>query len=312
MFLLDLQGFIKRLFNVEAPQAATILMTLAVVVLGFLLNALSKMAGRRFERSNTRKLTLNAIEHLANRLTLKIKDLKETIESFNFKEDTPFLYPVLVVSETDVFRQMKYQDLFNAFFTGIENYFFWSKGSLSEPEKLAEFNRLWNIVAGLDKTIILIEERRLTFDSVNNGYRNAYNESLTKLRLAWSNYLRAYRLDNSLSPREVKFRDSLVSVIHNYATIPLNIRVRPYNTYHELVFKILALTDVDGNDADVNLVPLIEGCLEAITSFQNLEGYLNANIEQFKIYRKGFEEYRKKLIVVSEVLGRSKERRSSE
>jgi hypothetical protein len=159
---------------------------LIVVLVGFALNGISRVVGRRNERKNIRKLFANNVENLLERVPKEKEHLKVTAASFNIENDTPAVHFLAGMYQLDVFRDMTYKRVFEAYFTGMENNFRFTKGHRIRESKLLNFNKAWTIINRLEALSKLLEERRQSYNEENNGYRNKYNDALNELRKAWA------------------------------------------------------------------------------------------------------------------------------
>ena len=273
-----------------------------VLLVGFLLTGIARMVGRYVERNNYRQLFINNIRSLQTRLPLEIKNLERRVEALNPESGIRPFTPMPGIYQLSVFRDMTYRESFKAYFSGIENYFFWSADSSNEQEKLTEFNTMWGIVNALENYTLLmgdsVKERTVKREEANMAYR----ADLGNLQNAVSNYLRKYLDNHGRSEKQVQYYEEILSVMKNYySQIPPKFTESNY-TYKNLILPFQAINSrfYDGIDEDV--VVLTKAVAVAEKSYKLFIDFLETEVAQTTGFLEALKQMNRQLSSIIEKL----------
>jgi hypothetical protein len=136
--ILQLIDFVHKTFGIGKDTTATILVTLITFSAGILITITFKAIEGYLDRRNHRKLARLNLINLMKEIFHQATSYKKFAEEIKIETTTP-AFKQISISSTDIFYQLGYKNLYNAFFNGIENIHFKSRN-----KKRIAFNRLWS------------------------------------------------------------------------------------------------------------------------------------------------------------------------
>jgi hypothetical protein len=191
----QLQEYLNKTFNIDDRTSATIIITLFVFVLGILVNQLLKVISDFLKRKNLRKIFLLNLSELEKRALKQSHEYKSSSEQFSFTYTENFNLQKIDISQLIILKELGYKDTFNAFFSGIENWF-----KFKNLYRKA-FNKIWDAIFAMD----FWQGISLEMNHFNTAY-SAYNE---KRNLA----LQAFQtlLESKINTENLNHQDSNIA-----------------------------------------------------------------------------------------------------
>jgi hypothetical protein len=184
-FWQSLQHYLESSFNLEPGPAATIIISLFVFFIGFLIRGIINWLGRFKERRIVRRLFIDILKGLRDQIKKQRDGFKETSTSLDMKANTPWVINKATFFQIPVFKELKYSDTFKAFFLGLENSFVFLRGKSFILKKRQLFNKVWENNSNLDFWSEKIFTDFNKYLDKYNIYLDRWNNAVTELRLTW-------------------------------------------------------------------------------------------------------------------------------
>lgn len=105
-----MQEYFKRLFGISADTYATIMITLLIFVIGYVITALALIAKAYFERRSIRLLFVNMLNSIEKRLSAQEKSIKGTIVSLNIESSEPFVFSDTYLYQFSALKELSFRD----------------------------------------------------------------------------------------------------------------------------------------------------------------------------------------------------------
>jgi len=275
-----MQEFFRKFFGIDAAPAATITITITIFITGFLLNGFLRLINQYSARSKNRRIFIGNLKSLNESLKKAEDAVKDTISSLDISKSDPWLIYRPEFYQLLIFREMGYKDIFQAYFTGFENFFTFLKSKKSKRERRDSFNKIYANISHIE---LWASNTFLDFNKFlekYNEFGDKRNDAINRLRLYWEGLSTNNPAD--LRDFEIEYLNKLFRIIHNYRSIPTLKRVNPFNTQRNLVLPIRLLNKKSVPDMDMRAFNDI--ALEASNHYTNMELYLRVFKSQFNIY----------------------------
>lgn len=234
-----MQEIIERIFNISHDASATLIITLAIFILGYIITAIASTTTRYFERKSNRKIFLENLKNLNNPLKRQQRAFLDTINSLNIVTNSPWEYSRVDFFQIPFVREMSYKEGFKSFFFGFENRFaFWRSKKLRRRAYNKTWENLNNIQYWSDRAL---NDFYPTLEKLNQlGEKR--NLALNQLRQMWEQlFLVAKNDPTRFNQYEFEYLKQLNKTIAVYQKIPGKQRVFPFTTQRKLILPIRIL-----------------------------------------------------------------------
>ncbi len=292
-----MQRIIQEYFNINGQTAATILISLTVFISGFILNGLVKALAAFSNRRGNRKIFSTALNSLNDSIPRVEIALEETLASIRIDSNELWEINQPTFYQVSIFREMGYKDIFKAYFTGIENSFYFMCKANRNKKRREALNTLYKNISQL--------EAWSTTDFLNfsqifvkyNQFGDARNEAVEKLRIYWED------LTVKLNRQDVlhnQYLDRFFLILKYYKSIPTNERVNPYTTHRKLVLPIRILNKKYAKYIDLRT--FTDLALQASHHYVDMERYIRAIKIQIQEFRSHLSEIKSANNYILEIL----------
>jgi hypothetical protein len=145
-YLQNIQDTINRLFHIQSQTSSTIIISLSIFILGFISTEFIKGLNRINKRRIIKKIFLQNLNALINQIARQGKSYARFSTAFKSKSaEEGGLYSLQKIElyQIEVIKQIGYNNLFEAFFTGFKNIFllgYWNK------KRIKAFNKVWECI----------------------------------------------------------------------------------------------------------------------------------------------------------------------
>lgn len=288
-FWQSLQQFLKDNFNLQDAPAATIIISLLVFFLGFLIRGIINWVGEFRERRIIRHLFIDNLKGLSRQVEKQKNGFNETANSLDMKADSGWVFHKATFFQVSVFKEMKYSDTFKAYFLGIENSFtsFFSK--TFRLSKYKSFYKVWENNSNLEFWADKIFNDFGKYLDKYNTMLEDWNKAVSELRLTWAEFFRE-RNGKELPAKEIEFANKLQAILlpHYSKTSDENIAVKPYDVHTNLVRPIKELSEQ--YELNVDTIKLIETSLKSVNAYIELDTFVNNVKSQIEAHRDMMED----------------------
>ncbi|MFT4526026.1 MAG: hypothetical protein ACI85F_002188 [Bacteroidia bacterium] len=233
----ELQTLIRSYFNIDTGTSATILITLTVFILGFLIQWIARQIEKYLNRKNQRRNFNRTTEVLSKQIRKQAEGYFRSTETVRIDKKEEFYFAAVTLYPVRLFEDIGYQECYTAFFTGPENLY-----GAFKSRKIKPFNKIWETIYAVDKwhekTLVQFEGFVVKYNELNdlrnlpvNSHRkfidglipekariqsdpslkNYFNE-VGKIHVNWQNQLERRRPD----------------IVHRKLVLPLRILNRKY------------------------------------------------------------------------------------
>lgn len=171
-----LTNFLENTFSIDDNTSATIIITLTVFILGYIIMGLAKSISAYINRIKYRNLFKEMINEIARCAEIQSDNINKLIGTINIANNGYFNLKKQNINLLNNFNQISFESFYGAYFKGIENLF--------NRKKIIYFNKTFGIIDALTKNEIqiLIELDKC----VNNFNKHAdnWNDSTEKVKLS--------------------------------------------------------------------------------------------------------------------------------
>lgn len=157
-----LQKILNDLLGIDNNTSATIIITLIIFGIGLIFTQISKSIGSYIQRKRVKRICSINFESLEIGIKKESKAYQNLIESLRFENKHGWDFSQVHITSLDALREFGYINIYNAYFTGVENIF-------SRKIKLKAFQKFWS-------TLVIIPLWQKTMKSFINDQLKNYNE----------------------------------------------------------------------------------------------------------------------------------------
>jgi hypothetical protein len=296
---MTIQDYIEYLFNISHDASATLIITLATFLVGYLITATVYIVNKYLERSSNRKIFLDNLRDLTKSVRRQHKGLIDTINSLDIRANTTWEYSKIDFFQIPVFHEMSYKECFKSFFLGVEN-----QMNIFSSRKLKRhaFTKVWENL----NNVQYWSERGLDdfrqYLEAYNQYGERRNHSLNELRIMWEDLFQTAQMNpKKLANIEIEYAHHLDKIVSSYQKIPTKKRVGPFTTNRSLILPIRIL------NKKYHLLPLArtinDKAMEVGTYYNEMEVLLRNLRVQYRIYASAFRSIQKTNEKIIKILG---------
>lgn len=267
---------LEKDLGVDPNTIATIFITLLVFIVGIMFQFLAVEFRNWHRRKNKRRIfSLSLKRHLKD-IDQQLEGFVKSRASLSFSNRSRFLFYHNVLMPPDSFHNLDYQSIYNAYFTGIENWF-------RSKKRLKSFSEIWHALESL-------EFWSSAFIDLKNSFIEKYNlegEKRTDAIEKYRSFLQEknYEFDNVSIPKELHNYLRVVFQIHSEWT-KLTDRTSPEICHRQLVIRNRILYKKYHHLKDAGQIN--DAFLDATTHYIEQRNCLLGTIESLRIYEKVF------------------------
>lgn len=286
-FISDFIEKVRNTFDVDPNTFATIVITISIFIIGYILNFIADLIKSHVERKNTKRIFRIAIEKHIRDIRKQERAFDKTLDSLTFENRSNFKFVYHVMASKDLFWNFGFQKTYEAYFSGPGNLF-----RCKKIKKLSAFNNIWNSIESNSYWHKQFESRHDEFImhyNLSNEKRNDAIDGYRKYLQEVNSVLEGKTIENELSQYLIR-----VLKIHSDWT-RLQDRTSPPICHRNLVLKNRILYKkfyMIGQAFKIN-----DYFLDATTHYIDQVNRIKNERQQIDIYRKLFK-YNAKLLEV--------------
>lgn len=262
------------LFSISRDTAVTLIVTLMVFALGFIITGFIKSVNNCRNRRNYRRIFKEMLSEISDSSITQSENFKKFISQLNVLYQGIFSMPTKNIDLLYNFRKIPFETFYNSYFNGIEN--------LKNRKKLESFNITFGTIDYLIKSEDSYHKQLKEFNDTYNQHLINFNDELEKARFMYESILTS--LYGKQLPKEINlFYKTFDSIILKWQNNKKN--DLPSVTYNELIKPLLNFHNEDSSKV------FIQNHLALINAL-SLAGYHYKNIEKtFDFYQELFNNY---------------------
>lgn len=270
----NLIDFLKTTFNIDNNTSATLIVTLSVFILGFIITGLSKSLIAYRYRRNYRKLFKEMIKEIADGTKKQSINFKKLIETLSIENDGYFKLKKQNINLLNNFNQIPFDTFYSAYFKGIEN--------ICKRKKLIAFNKTFGFTDSLSRnesqSITELNNCIINF----NKYADKWNDSTENVRLSIENI--RLTLDGKDVPSYIgEFFQAIDTIVFDWQ------KIKNRNQYHvaysQLIRPMLNLYDKNEYNDIVKISKML------LDSLMDSEYHYQSMCRSLEFYRLLFSNF---------------------
>lgn len=290
--ILKLISFLNQTFGTGKDTTATILVTIFTFSTGILITIIFKAIEGYLDRRNHRKLLKLNTMLLMKEMFRQATSYKKFADGLKIETTTP-LFKQISISAVFIFYQLGYKNLYNAFFSGIENVLRFR----NRKKRRIAFQNVWSTVEFLTvfhhKSFTEVKE----FINLEKAANSLRNQSIGE----------AYKIINTIrfTFHKEKLPKNLITYCNALEEILINHLKQNDNTNAKVVndFVILPILELNNKDIDVfkeymsvlNPASFNSHLSESSMLYQNQKNLIESNRKYFNHLNVSFVDSYKKL-----------------
>lgn len=241
-----LTEFLKTTFNIDNNTSATLIVTLSVFILGFMITGLAKSVITYRYRKNYRKIFKGMINEIAYCTKKQSINFNKLIGTLRIDNEDYFRLKKQNINLLNNFNQIPFETFYSAYFKGIEN--------ICKRKKLTAFNKAFGYTDSLSKNESqYISELNNCIINFNKN-TDKWNNSVENVRLTVENI--RLSIDGKDVPRYVaKFFQTMDTIIFDWQKIEN--RSQYYIAYSKLITPMLNLYDKNEHHDIVKITKML-------------------------------------------------------
>jgi hypothetical protein len=135
--------YIKTIFQIDNNTAATLVITLSVFILGYIISGLFKSFSSFNKRKNYRKIFKEMITEISNSTKEQSLNYFQFIKQLNPEYEKDFQFKTKNIDFLSNFNKIPFETFYNSYFQGFEN--------ICMHRKLKYFNKTFGLIDSLNK-----------------------------------------------------------------------------------------------------------------------------------------------------------------
>jgi len=280
--------FINSTFNIDNNTSATIVITLTVFLLGFIISWLKNSIKSLLKRNRIKKIFLDLLKEITETASKQSAFFKDFYESLYIEnEDKAFRLKRIPINHLENIQKLNINSVYEAFFSGIENIF-------NKDTKRKAFNKCWLHINSLNYWEYRYPEEIQSFISKFNVYEEKRNDALEKWRVVSQEIF--HQATKGEIPKELaEYISRYDKIVYDWQTNGMNTHY--YIVQNELIYPLISL---NREYKQFHFVLLITNILLEVTNYyEDLVNTINFYREGFKIY---YHTYRSSSKVLEKAL----------
>lgn len=265
-----MQKIIEHFFGVNHDVSATIILTITVFVLGYLLNGLGNLGKKYFERRSTRKMVIASLKELKPTLDELAVLLGNFVVKVKHEPQSAWSIEYFLHYHPTAIKEIGYKSCFECFFFGIENAI-----KFNSIHRRKNFSNMWTLLNGVD----FMEKKIVSdFDNMSEKYKSAVKakaEALSDLGRSFREFLSD---PNNLSAEN--YISELKPILGSWFSKPETIKLDHFYTHRQLVLKTRILNRKFQNEVDTQLIE--KNCLRMSYCYVQVYEIINHTVNEYK------------------------------
>lgn len=208
---MQLIDFLKELFGIDGNTAATLVITLSVFILGYIVNGLNNLMVGYIKRRNYRKIFNDIVGTIANNIGLQANMFQSSASNVNIKNLGDYHVKIITITHLDNVDKLDFKDIYNAYFSGIENVF--------SKKKLKAFNKVFGRLSLIKGIEMKLASEMNTFDTKFHEHELRYNESIEQLR-QFTDSISAATNGTTLPTPVANYLEGMDRIIYRWQLLP--------------------------------------------------------------------------------------------
>lgn len=267
-----IQQYIIDIFKIDENTSATIIITIIVLLIGFLITWFVKIFNNFFIRRNNRKVFNNIITSISKSAEKQAQNFFISLECFNIKYADNFIIKIEAITHLETFANIDFNNIYIALLNGFENFF-------NKKKKRKYLNKAFSYIYSLKKIDDRYQKDLRDFIIKYNEYEDKRNESIEKFRILADNLFQSLN-GRKLSDIDSPYFKKLDNIIFEWQK--LNNRTHLYISQKGLIEKCRNL------NKDYPSIPIIlkfnDYLLNATHQYDNIINILNVYKNLYKSY----------------------------
>lgn len=207
------QKFIEDAFNIDSNTSATIIITILVFVLGYIITSLAKGTSKFFLRQANRKLFIKNLETLITSLRKRQEVLQEQLKHLEIERITVVPLAKIQFFQAQILYSMGYKTSFECFFIGFENVLRWRK---NKKLRNKAFVKVWENMANIEFWENNMYEQIEPIQKEINRINETMGRPLTEMRIYYTELFEKLKVPD-VSTEERQFITSLQNIVSEWA-----------------------------------------------------------------------------------------------
>jgi hypothetical protein len=284
-----MQRFIEKFFNISHDASATLIITLATFVLGYLITAVVFLISKYFERRSNRKIFINNLRSLNKSIKRQQRAFIETIKTLNMANNAFWQNSKVDFYQISVCEEMSYKENFKSFFLGLENQ---CSFCISRELKRKAYNKVWENLNNIKFWSNHAFNEFYPMLNKFNQHGNNRNNAINQLRQMWEQLFQSVSTEPSrFTPEQLAYLKKLYLIIAAFQKIKNDKRVMPFTTQRSLILPIRILNRKHSTIPNVR--ELNDKALEASNHYHEMEVLVRHARFQFREYYRAFRVIQK-------------------
>jgi hypothetical protein len=261
--------YIAQAFNIDSNTSATLVITLSIFILGYLLNWINNIIVGLRTRRNYRKLFQAITDSIIYSIDLQSKNFVKAAKTLNINHQNDYFLQTVTITHLDNVDRLDFKLVYDSYFLGLENLF--------SERKLKAFNKSFGRLALIKNTEERIPQELSSFIQKFNEHENKWNEAAEQIRQFYDNLHR--QVDGGTFPARVAdYLTRMDRTIFRWQN--LDGRTEYSILHNELINPLLTLNrEFQDIGLTLNFNSLL---LNASHHFDNMEKTLNVYNEIFR------------------------------
>lgn len=232
---MNIQHFLKSLFKIDDNTSASIITTLTVFILGYLVASLIKNIGNYFGRQANRQLFLKCLSTVNDSIKKRQEVLKIQLEEIDIKKLKAVPMAKIQFFQIGILTSMGYKDSFQCFFAGFENIF---RCRANKKLRNKAFVKVWENMANIEFWENNMYEQIDPAQAEMNRITELMAKPLEEMRIFYTDLFNKVN-DSGISNAERVFIAQLQAVVDSWAKQPNNRNAYVVNEYLSKEIKLL-------------------------------------------------------------------------
>lgn len=261
--------YLNNLFNIDNETSATIVITLTVFILGFIITWFINVLRKYFNRRRTRKLFLDLLKEIARTTLRQSNNFFDFSKKLTIENQDIFELDKSPINHLDNISRLSINSFHEAFFTGPENL-------CCRIIKQKAFNKIWIHISALSYWEQQYPNDLKEFINKFNNYEDKRNEELENWRKLSDELIFQVRQQGPTG-RYLEYFTRYDEIVYGWQTAGQNTH---YFTVQTDLIEPLRLLNRDFHDLPVVLV-LNNPLLGVTNYYENLISTLRVYNRQF-------------------------------
>jgi hypothetical protein len=170
----SLSKLLENTFGIDANTAATIIITVTIFVLGYVIAAINSSFSTYLKRRNYRRIFSDIMNSVVISIGKQADSLSKSATKVHIKNFDDYVVTTVNITHLDNIDKLEFPDVYNGFLTGPENIF--------NNKKLKAFNKVFSHLSLIKDIESRLHSSMTEFNSILREHAKLWDESVDKLR----------------------------------------------------------------------------------------------------------------------------------